>query len=203
MELAKVRFIQFSGIFVGILIFLAAMVGNVIPGFVYPILFAVFGFLYTKWIWKWVTPRINFDGYWWGYTEYQVLERKIGNEIPQLPNKKPHLIKFHQDPFQLAIEASVGKDMVIWQADAITLYQEGRIVMAYSVKRKSGDIGFPLETKGYEEMYVIERNQFGSPTKLKGIFFHAAEPGKNLFRGETEYFKGKPPKNIDLEIQSR
>ena len=201
MEIIKARFLHVSGIVVAGLTCLALKVGNTIPSFIYPLFFAAFCFIYTKWLWKLVTPQLNVDADWWGYTEYQVLERKAGNDVPHLPIKKLHFIAFRQNPFELTIKASEGKDMVVWWADAITLYSEGRIVMAYSVKRKSNNKGFPPETKGYEEMHVVKRNWLGNPTQLKGVFFHAAEPGKNLFSGETEYYRGKAPKNIEKKIK--
>ena len=201
MEIIKIRFLQISGIVVGGLTTLALFAKSSVPSYVYPISFGVFMFVYNKWIWKLITPRVNFDGDWWGFTEYQILERKFGNDEPKLPNKKPHIVSFYQSPFELRIEPSEGKDMIIWKADAIAIYSEGKVVMAYSVKRESSDKGFPLETKGYEEMHVVDRNWFGIPTKLKGVFFHVAEPDKNLFRGETEYYRGKPPKNMEMEIR--
>jgi hypothetical protein len=192
MELLKVRFLQVSGMLVGALTATAVALGDDLPSYIYPVFFGVFGLVYTKWIWKLITPDLNLSGTWWGYTEYKTLERKSQKEQPVLPNKKPHLVKFKQSPFDLCVESSEGKDMVFWKSDAVKLHENGRIVMAYSVSRKTSDKGFPEETKGYEELEVLERNWIGFPIKLKGKFFHAAEPGKNLFSGETEYFKSKP-----------
>ena len=201
MELMKARFFQSSGVVVGGLTTLALIMGDSIPNFVYPITFGFFGFIYTKWIWKIVTPTLNIDGNWWGYTEYKTIERKSQNNQPNLPNKKPHFVIFRQSPFDLTVESSEGKDMVYWKADATRIYEDGRIVMAYSVNRKNTDKGFPPETKGYEELSVVERNWFGFPIRLKGKFYHAAEPGKNLFSGETEYFKSVPSDNIRKKIK--
>lgn len=203
MELMKARFFQSSGVVVGGLTTLALTIGDSIPNFAYPIAFGAFGFVYTKWLWKIITPTLNLDGNWWGYTEYITLEHKGQNEVPILPNKKPHFVIFRQSPFHLTIESSDGKDMVSWKADAIRMYEEGRIVMAYSVSRRNSDRGFPAETKGYEELNVVERNWLGFPTRLKGKFYHAAEPGKNLFSGETEYFKSEPPDNIKKKIKKQ
>ena len=73
MELMKARFFQSSGVVVGGLTTLALIMGDSIPNFVYPITFGFFGFIYTKWIWKIVTPTLNIDGNWWGYTEYKTI----------------------------------------------------------------------------------------------------------------------------------
>lgn len=200
MELIKARFFQYSGVVVGGLTTLALTVGDIIPDFVYPIIFSVFGIVYTKWIWKIVTPSLNLDGSWWGYTEYLNIERKSQNDEPNLPNKKPHYVKFRQSPFDLTVESSEGQDMVYWKADATRIYEDGKIIMAYTVSRKNEDKGFPPLTKGYEELTVVERNWIGFPKRLKGKFYHAAEPGKNLFSGETEYFKSVPPINVKGKI---
>lgn len=200
METIRARFLQFSGVVVTVMTAAAIKYNSAIPSFLYPLCFAVLGLAYTNLLWRIVTPKHDLNGDWWGHTDYKVLERQAQDELPDLPNRKPHFIRFRQNPFALSIEASEGKDMVSWRAESVTLYPEGRIVMAYTVRRTASDKGFPPDTKGYEEMHVVERNWFGKPKRLRGVFFHAAEPGKNLFSGETEYVRGKAPECIRKRI---
>ncbi len=200
MDTLKIRFFQITGAFIGLLIAAALLWSDKVPSFIYPILFAIWGLLYTKLLWKLFSPNLNLDGKWWGYTDYKYIERHINGNVPKLPIRKPHFVKFKQDPFMLSIENSEGESMVSWRAEAVALYPEGRIVMAYHVIRQQENEGFPKETKGYEEIRVMERNWYGTPVKLKGHFYHAAEPGKNLYSGETIYFRKKIPADINKMI---
>jgi len=194
-EIVQARLLQISGAFVGALGGVAYTYGELIPSFVYPLSFAIFGLVYTKFLWKLFNPNHNYDGDWWGYTEYQFVERQHDEDIPDLPIRKHHIVSFRQSPFEFRIVPSEGKGMNLWKSDSLTAYHEGYLIMAYSVTRSGSDKELP-DVLGYERMTVMDRGFLGAPKTLKGNFYHAAQPDKDLYRGETKYFRGKPPEDI-------
>ncbi len=185
---------------VGIIYFLDSTFGKPVPRYLYSLIIFLAIWLYNKCLWKIVSPRQNFSGKWWGYTNYTCLQRHVVKTESELPTTRQHDIAINQSPFEIRIESSEGAGMVYWKSESMQL-EGNTIKMSYLVTRKQDDIqlGFPKITKGIEELEVVEINFWGMPTRMKGTFHHAALDQCNLYSGETEYFKKRKKNAIQKE----
>jgi len=149
-------------------------------------LFLGYEWLVRNHLWRLFHPELDLNGHWAGTTTYERLERGDPKEAPPLPDARPHRTDIHQDAISIAIRSSKGKGMASWQAEAVELDSNGKLIMAYSVDRHE-EKGFPKHTLGYEVIKIVCRGARNRPTELAGSFYHAAQPAALLYSGTSSY----------------
>ena len=163
------------------------------------ILFLGVSWLIKKWVWKLFHNELNFSGVWEGRSYYTKIE--IGKDGVSR-NEKSNVVNSHcanikQNCLEIQIETSHGPDILSWRTLATDL-SDGILRYAYEAQYNEAKVG-KKEAKGYEEMRVLQRNRWGKPILLSGVFSHCADGERPIYSGKVIFFRKENVEEINTE----
>ena len=154
--------------------------------------FLAFEPLIRNLLWKCFDRRLNLDGLWEGTTTYKarVLAPNSGIDA-MFPNRSiSHYVWIEQYALSIRVIPTTSSDFVLWHSEAAELYDDGSLVMAYTVNYSSAEVlgePFPNQAIGIEKMKPVAFGRFGSPITMAGEFWHCAQGMYPVYRGTVTY----------------
>lgn len=120
-----------------------------------------------------------------------------------LPFRKDHEIRFKQDCLSVAVDYDETEDFHGWNSTVATILVEekGRVGLryAYEVTYRDGqdrDPLLPRQSKGFEELFVVNSTEGEQPTRLTGFFAHTVEDPAPRYSGTVEFVRKPTKPNI-------
>lgn len=146
-------------------------------------------------LWRIAYPELDFAGTWSGSTQYDHQQVKAtGDETTFAPFKKLHEIRFKQDCLNIAVDYDETADYHGWNSTVATLVTEskGRVGLryAYEVQYRQGaqrDARLPVESKGLEEVFVVDSQKGHRPRRITGTFTHTADGPRPRYSGTVAF----------------